>query len=167
MDLIVKNGALALWGKREMRCAIGRGGIVTAAAKREGDGATPAGRWVMREIWYRPDQVQLPPTLLAARAIVPDDGWCEAPEDADYNLPVKHPHRVTVDHLWREDHLYDVIVPLGYNDDPVVPGKGSAIFLHVARPDFGPSAGCVTLAMEDLLNVLREAGQGSAVLITD
>jgi len=165
MDLIVKTPHLAAWNCRDMRCAVGRGGIVMPDIKNEGDGATPAGRWAMREIIYRADRINLPQTKLPARAMTPDDGWCENPADAQYNKPVKHPYPIAVDEMWRQDHIYDIVVPLGYNDGPIIPGKGSAIFLHLARPDYAPSAGCVTLAQEDLLTVLREADLSSAVEI--
>ncbi|MDE1900236.1 MAG: L,D-transpeptidase family protein [Alphaproteobacteria bacterium] len=165
MDLIVETPHLALWNKRQLRCAVGRGGIVSAAQKHEGDGATPAGCWAMREVLYRTDRIAMPSLRLKHRAMNPQDGWCEIPDDPQYNKLVRHPYAVPVDHLWREDHLYDIVVVLGYNDDPVVPGKGSAIFMHLARPDFSPSAGCVTLAREDLLDVLREADAQSCVVV--
>ncbi|MDE2029813.1 MAG: L,D-transpeptidase family protein [Alphaproteobacteria bacterium] len=165
MNLIVKNQHTALWKGRDMRCAVGRGGIVPASAKREGDGATPAGIWRMREVIYRADRVTLPRLVLPSRAMESDDGWCEAPEDVNYNRHVKRPYAASADHMWRGDSLYDVVAVLGYNDDPPVAGKGSAIFLHLARPDFSPSAGCVTLALDDLLAVLGEADIGTCVEI--
>ncbi len=165
MDLIVKNPTTALWGNARFRCAIGRNGIIAADAKREGDGTTPAGRWMMREAFYRADRLPQPVTVLPVRALGPDDGWCEAPEDPNYNKLVRHPY-AGIDRMWRDDHLYDVVVVLGYNDDPVKAGMGSAIFLHLARPDFSPSAGCVTLQLEDLLAVLREADACSCVDVT-
>ena len=165
MDLIVESASLALWGKDRFRCAVGRGGIISAAQKREGDGATPAGSWPMREVFYRADRMAAPITALPIRPLNPDDGWCEAPDAADYNRLVSYSSDPAHYGLWRDDHLYDVLVVLGYNDQPVVSGKGSAIFLHLARPDFSPSAGCVTLRQEDLLVVLRAADRGSCVEI--
>ena len=163
MDLMVKTPHIAIWGGVELRCAVGRGGIVAAASKREGDGATPVGRWMMREVFYRADRLHQPITGLPIRPLRPDDGWCEIPEDRQYNRLVRHPYATVVDRLWRDDSLYDVVVVVGYNDDPVIAGKGSAIFMHLARPDFTPSAGCVTLSLPDLLKVLGEADTGSAV----
>ena len=165
MNLIVKTATEALWGHRPIRCAVGRGGIVPVGVKREGDGATPAGSWPMREIIYRADRVTLPPTALPTRAMTPEDGWCESPTDTNYNRNVRLPYPIAIDQMWREDHLYDIVVVLGYNDAPVVPDKGSAIFLHLARPDFSPSAGCVTVGMDDLLFVLKEANQRSRVVV--
>src|SRR6185312_8513924 len=97
--------------------------------------------------------------------IAPQDGWCDDPADTVYNRPVHLPYRARAERLWREDGIYDLIVPLGYNDAPAVPGLGSAIFLHVARPDFGPTEGCVALARADLLALLADADGRSRVVV--
>lgn len=158
MNISVRNlnGAPQLsMGGMTMRCAVGRGGI--ALKDREGDGITPIGVWPLREVFYRPDRVPRPDTRLPVRALKPDDGWCETPGDADYNRLVKLPHRAQSESMWREDHLYDVVIVIGYNDDPVVQGKGSAIFLHLCRSDFGPTAGCVAVPLEDIGRILALA----------
>ena len=95
--------------------------------------------------------------------IAPDDGWCDAPDDAAYNRPVKLPYPASAERMWRDDGLYDLVVVLGYNDDPPEAGRGSAIFLHLARPDYAPTQGCVALARPDLEAVLALAGPGSAL----
>lgn len=158
------DGRFALDG-RWARCALGPAGVVPADAKREGDGASPAGVWPMRRALYRADRRAAPRTRLPVAAIAPDDGWCDAPDDGAYNRPVKLPYGASAERLWREDALYDLVVILGHNDDPVVPGAGSAIFLHQARPDFGPTQGCIALAPDDLEAVLREAAPGDALSI--
>jgi len=146
-----------------MRCAVGRGGI--GANKREGDGITPVGKWRMRALLFRPDRLpRAPLTGLPLRGLRPEDGWCDDPGDSLYNRPVKLPFRAHAENLWRNDGVYDLIVALGYNDDPPVPGRGSAIFLHVARPDFSPTEGCVALAHDDLLAVAAGANTGSWVV---
>ncbi len=162
-DLIVGGDGVALWRGRAFSCAIGRAGV--AAEKREGDGATPLGRWPMREVLYRPDRLSRPKTALACRALRENEGWCDEPSNPAYNRLVLLPYPAHSERLWREDGLYDLIVPLGYNDDPPRPGYGSAIFLHVARRDFAPTEGCVALSLPDLLRVLSEARPGSAVVI--
>jgi L,D-peptidoglycan transpeptidase YkuD (ErfK/YbiS/YcfS/YnhG family) len=139
-----------------IRAALGRSGI--ALSKREGDGATPAGEFILREVWYRPDRVPLPETGLPVRSITPEDGWSDDPADPAYNRPVRLPHPFGHERLWREDGLYDLIVPLGYNDDPPVTGLGSAIFLHCARPDWGPTGGCVAVARDALVGLLLCCG---------
>jgi len=163
MDLLVYAPGWALWDGERLRCAVGRGGIRTD--KREGDGATPSGGWPMRRLLYRPDRLAAPATRLAANPLAPQDGWCDDPDDAVYNRPVRLPYRARAERLWREDGIYDLIVPLGYNDDPVVPGAGSAIFLHVARPDYAPTEGCVALAQADLLRVLAGADAAARVVV--
>lgn len=163
MDLLVYAEGVAVWRGRRFRCALGRGGV--GAAKREGDGRTPVGAFALRRLLYRADRVAKPPTRLAVAAIAPADGWCDDPEDAAYNQPVTLPYPGRAEALWRGDGVYDLVVPLGYNDDPVVAGAGSAIFLHLARPDFAPTEGCVALAQPDLLAVLAEAGPETRVVV--
>jgi L,D-peptidoglycan transpeptidase YkuD (ErfK/YbiS/YcfS/YnhG family) len=164
MDLVVNATGFACWGGRPLRCAIGRSGI--SAAKREGDGATPAGSFAMRSVLFRPDREPPPRTNLPCRALEPDEGWCDAPADSAYNRLIRLPYPASAETLWRPDGRYDLLVPLGYNDVSVVPGNGSAIFLHVAAPDFAPTAGCVALARADLLSVLATADGSSVVLIS-
>jgi L,D-peptidoglycan transpeptidase YkuD (ErfK/YbiS/YcfS/YnhG family) len=164
MNLIVAAGrSEASWNGRRFRCALGRSGA--RAVKREGDGATPLGVVAMRRLLYRPDRENPPATGLQVQPIGPLDGWCDAPADPAYNRPVPLPYKASAERLWREDGIYDLIVPLGYNDDPVVPGRGSAIFLHLARAGYGPTEGCVALAHDDLIAVLAEADGASLVVI--
>lgn len=144
-----------------VRGALGRSGV--RADKYEGDGATPLGLWPMRRLLYRPDRLGAPVTGLPVTAIAPCDGWCDDPTDPRYNQPISLPDSARHERLWRDDGLYDVVVVLGYNDDPVIPGRGSAIFLHVARPDYGPTEGCVALALPDLLALVRACGPGAAL----
>jgi len=159
--------AFGLTPELEVRCALGPAGVVAARLKREGDGATPAGVWPMRRVLYRPDRGAAPATTLPTAPIQPDDGWCDAPDDPNYNRPVRLPYPASAETMWREDGLYDIVVILAHNDDPPVPGLGSAIFLHCARPDYGPTQGCVALARNDLETVLAIAGPGSALQVAD
>ncbi|HTH97638.1 MAG TPA: L,D-transpeptidase family protein [Stellaceae bacterium] len=164
MDLIVSSAGIARFGTWECRCALGRGGL--SRDKHEGDGATPVGSWLLRRLLYRADRFTTPPlTALAAAAIAPDDGWCDDPADAQYNLPVKLPYAGRTERLWRDDDVYDLIVPLGYNDQPPAPGRGSAIFLHLARPDYSPTEGCVALSLADLRRYLAFATPTSRVIV--
>jgi len=154
--MIVVRGNQLWLNQRQFRCAVGKGGFATD--KREGDGCTPLGTWALRECWYRADRLSVPVTRLPKRLIAEDDGWCDDPAHARYNLHVKLPFSARHEKLWREEEVYDVIVPLGYNDRPIIPGAGSAIFLHVAKPDYTPTEGCVALALPDLLEVLAGCG---------
>lgn len=148
---VLRHGALLV------PCALGRGGVV--AKKREGDGATPSGSFPLRRLWYRADRfTEAVKCSLPMRPIGREDGWCDDPAAAEYNRPVILPHPARHERMWRDDALYDLVVELGYNDAPVVPGAGSAIFLHVARPDYGPTEGCVAVARVDLLRLLAGIG---------
>ncbi len=151
---LASNGVLTLADLRQ-RAALGRGGVRTH--KQEGDGATPAGLLPLRRVLYRADRVARPRAAVPAMPLAPHDGWCDDPSHADYNRPVRLPHDGRHEALWRADAVYDIIGVLGWNDAPVVRGMGSAIFLHVARPDFAPTEGCIALALQDL-RLLLEAG---------
>lgn len=162
--LLVDPAGVLIAGDRRFRCALGKGGIV--ADKREGDGGTPVGTFPLRRVLYRPDRLPTAPvTGLAVGTIAPADGWCDAPGDAAYNRPVTLPYPASAEHLWRDDGLYDVVVVLGHNDDPPVSGRGSCIFLHVARPAYAPTEGCVALALPDVLAVLALCGPGSSLTV--
>ncbi|MFS0738013.1 L,D-transpeptidase family protein [Sphingomonas sp. 1P06PA] len=148
-----------------IRCEIGRGGAVPAADKREGDGATPIGRWPLRAVLLRADRVGRPAGLrLPWRWIRRDDGWCDDPADPAYNRPVRHPYPASAERLWRADGLYDVIVVLGHNDSPVVPGAGSAIFLHCLEGR--PTAGCVAIDRAALLALVAQAEPDEVLTIS-
>jgi L,D-peptidoglycan transpeptidase YkuD (ErfK/YbiS/YcfS/YnhG family) len=154
-----------VWPGREARAALGRGGVLPAADKREGDGASPAGAWPIRRVLFRPDRGPPPATALPLQPIAPDDGWCDAPADPAYNRPVTLPYPASAERMWRDDGVYDLVVLLGHNDDPAVPGLGSAIFLHLARPDFSPTEGCVALGRDDLKALLAVARPGDMLEI--
>lgn len=146
------------------RCALGRSGVKPAADKREGDGASPAGVFAVRRVLYRPDR-GAPVTRLPALPIAPDDGWCDDPGDLAYNRPVRRPYPASCEALWRDDGLYDRLVILGHNDDPPSAGLGSAIFLHIARPDYAPTEGCVALSAADMEALLAVATPGDELEI--
>jgi len=163
MDIEVFPPSTLRWQGRAFACVLGKGGV--RAEKREGDGATPVGRFLLRRVFYRPDRLEAPASKLGVVALLPTDGWCDDPADAAYNRPVSLPYPAGHEELWRDDAVYDVIVQLGHNDDPVVKGAGSAVFMHVARPDGAPTEGCVALALEDLLTVLEDCGPETAIVI--
>lgn len=161
MEILVSAALGAYRGRLEfgsisVPCALGRSGI--AGGKREGDGGTPMGRFALRRLLYRADRLALPPGGLPATPISPHDGWCDAPGDPAYNRPVRLPYPASCETLWREDHLYDLVVTLGYNDAPVRPGAGSAIFFHLAKEEadggLAATEGCVALTLENMLRVL-------------
>lgn len=173
MDIIVRQQDsqwVAEYGQQSWPCAIGKGGTCTPEEKQEGDGKTPLGTWPLRKVLFRSDRVAQEERAginpeIGLYPLCQRDGWCDDPEDAYYNRPVVVPHPSSHELLWREDGLYDLIGILGYNDDPVESGKGSAIFLHIAKPDYAPTEGCVALSRADLLELLARIGPGTALRI--
>jgi L,D-peptidoglycan transpeptidase YkuD (ErfK/YbiS/YcfS/YnhG family) len=150
-------------GPRTIPVALGRGGV--KANKREGDGATPAGRFRPRRVWWRPDRGTRPTGLLPTRRITPHDAWCEDPADRRYNRPIRLSSGETGDRLWRSDHLYDVLIELDHNARPRVAGRGSAVFIHLARTGFAPTAGCVALGRRELKWLVARLRTRTEILI--
>ncbi|MDD9901148.1 MAG: L,D-transpeptidase family protein [Alphaproteobacteria bacterium] len=171
MNIIVQTtsfdatSGLLIAGGKSYPCVLGRGGVTLE--KTEGDGATPVGTFAIRHVYYRADKGDVPATGVASTPVTQDMGWCDDPSHADYNQLVTLPHAGCRDEkMYRtQDDVYDIIAVLSYNDDPVVPGRGSAIFMHVARPELTPTAGCVALKKEDLLAVLEECDADSYISI--
>lgn len=160
------RGAAQGWlrlGSLMLPCALGRSG--RSAIKREGDGATPSGIWRPVLVLYRADRRQRPRTALPVRPLKADDGWCDAVGDRNYNRWVRHPYPASAERLWRQDALYDVIVVLDHNRRPRMQGAGSAIFVHLARPGYSPTEGCIALAPRHLLLVLATAGRNTRIAI--
>jgi L,D-peptidoglycan transpeptidase YkuD (ErfK/YbiS/YcfS/YnhG family) len=162
-DLVYADGML-YWPGGVTRAACGLAGV--SADKREGDHASPAGVFPLVRAFFRPDRVSLPLTALPLDLLQPQDGWVDAPADPRYNTIVALPYPASAERLWRDDGIYDLIVVIGYNTSPVVPGKGSAIFLHIARPDYSGTEGCIAIAREALIPLLGLLGPGSTITIT-
>jgi L,D-peptidoglycan transpeptidase YkuD (ErfK/YbiS/YcfS/YnhG family) len=154
MEALVRYDGSLIWRGQTLRCALGKAGVRTE--KQEGDGATPAGLLPVRRILYRADRVPPPRCALPVEPIAPHDGWCDDPAHREYNRFVRLPHEARCEELWRRDEIYDIVAVLGWNDQPVIKQRGSAIFLHVARPDYAPTEGCVALALPDLSLILAE-----------
>ena len=150
-------------GGRTVPVALGRGGI--KANKREGDGGTPRGVFHPRRLWWRADRHARPRTHIPARAIRPEDAWCEDPANRHYNQAVRLERGQGGDRLTREDHLYDFIVEIDHNSSPRIAGRGSAVFLHLARDNFGPTAGCVSMRKSAMLHLLRRMGPETRIVI--
>ena len=124
-------------------CALGRTGVV--ASKHEGDGGTPRGILRPLALLYRADRGPRPVSALPTNAIRADSGWCDDPDDRCYNRPVRLPYAGRHERLWRDDRLYDLLVVLDHNTEYPVPGRGSAIFLHVAAPGLAATEGCIAV----------------------
>ena len=152
-----------LAGPLAVPVALGRGGI--RANKREGDGGTPRGTFRLRRLWWRADRMTRPMTHLPVRRIRGDDGWCEDPRDRHYNQPIRLKPDHPGDRLKRPDHLYDFIIELDHNTRPRIAGRGSAVFIHMARPGFAPTAGCVALQADALRRLIRHVGPRTRIAI--
>lgn len=146
------DGALLRGAGLTLRAAHGRNGIT--AQKQEGDGATPTGTLRLVRVLYRADRLAPPRCAVPVEPISPQDGWCDDPNDQAYNQPVTLPYAASHEALWRDDGLYDIIGVLDWNLNPATSGRGSAIFLHIATPDYAPTAGCVALNQPDILKLL-------------
>ena len=149
---LAKGKGLLIADSLVVPCALGRSGI--HRLKREGDGAAPQGRWRPVAVFYRADRLRRPQAALPVRPLRPDDGWCDDPTDRGYNRPVRLPYAGHHERLWRTDRLYDIVVVLDYNLTRPRPGAGSAIFLHIAAPDFSPTAGCIAVEPAAMRRVL-------------
>jgi len=161
--IVVDAAARRLVGHgMEAACEIGRAGAVAADVKREGDGATPVGRWALRGVLLRRDRVGASARpALPWRWIAPEDGWSDDPADPAYNRPVVHPRPFSAERLWRDDGAYDVVVVLGHNMDPPVPGRGSAVFLHCLEGR--ATAGCVAVERDVLLALVTRMRAGDVL----
>jgi L,D-peptidoglycan transpeptidase YkuD (ErfK/YbiS/YcfS/YnhG family) len=162
-----KPGAAArgwlIAGPLALPVALGRTGI--RANKHEGDGSTPRGVFRLKRLWWRADRHPRPATLLPARRIARDDGWCEDPADRRYNRPVKLKPDSPADRLARADGLYDFVVELDHNTRPRISGRGSAVFIHAARPGMTPTAGCVALNVRSLRLLLARIGPRTRLVV--
>jgi L,D-peptidoglycan transpeptidase YkuD (ErfK/YbiS/YcfS/YnhG family) len=163
MDIVVEGPDRIRFGDKIYRCAVGKGGI--QVDKTEGDGVSPVGSYPIRSVYYRKDRIDQPKSVFETHVIQDKDGWCDASEHPSYNKPVSLPFAASHEVLMRDDHIYDVIVVLGHNDDPPIPYKGSAIFFHIARADYSPTEGCIAVQLDDMFEILRQLDEKSRLII--
>ncbi len=152
-----------VFGSLVAPCALGRGGVVVA--KREGDGATPRAALRPLAAWWRPDHALRPPTALPLRPIRADDGWCDDPRHRRYNRAVRLPFMASHERMRRDDRLYDVVVELDWNTRPAIRGRGSAIFLHVARPGYAPTEGCIAVSPRTMQLILPHLRRTTRIVV--
>jgi L,D-peptidoglycan transpeptidase YkuD (ErfK/YbiS/YcfS/YnhG family) len=159
----MRSRGVLIAGRLAIPVVLGRAGI--RANKREGDGATPQGRFRLRRLWWRADRRTRPPTLLPTVRIDRRIAWCEDPSDRRYNRPFRRSANEPGDRLWRDDRLYDIIIEIDHNTRPRVARRGSTVFLHLARPERSPTAGCVAFSAPDLRRLLARLGPNTRLLI--
>ena len=169
MDIFVDSSSILTWTdvsgvKHMVKCALGREGI--AEKKSEGDGITPLGVFSLLSVMVRSDRIALPDMALSISHINKDDGWCTDPKSTYYNKPIKLPFNSIHEKLYRRDKLYDIIIDVDYNRTEIIAGKGSAIFIHVASPNYSPTQGCVAIALSDLLKLLKSCDNNTKLIIT-
>lgn len=164
-QIVVRADGDCFYNGNRYHCALGRSGIRTD--KSEGDGATPSGVFLMRKVYYRPDKFSMSPeTQLPCIPLSENDGWCDDESHSEYNTFVKLPYEGSHEKLWREDDLYDIIIPIGFNDNPAVSGLGSAIFIHIAQENYSPTAGCIAFSKENLLAILKDVSSSTEISIS-
>ena len=150
-------------GSNIIPVSLGRGGI--KANKREGDGGTPRGTFQPLRLWWRADRHPRPRSFLPVRAIRPQDAWCEDPSHPHYNRPVRLDRDHAGDRLTRDDHLYDFVIEIDHNTRPRIAGRGSAVFLHLARKNFSATAGCVAMTQASMQRLLTRIGPRTLIVI--
>ena len=161
--IIIKKSCYLEYKNLKIRCALGKGGI--KKKNREGDNITPKGIFKIIRFYYRSDKIKNINTLIKKRKIKKNIGWCDDPISKFYNKEIKLPSKFSHEKLYRNDSLYDIILVLNYNTKPVIKNKGSAIFIHIAKKKFEPTAGCIALKKKDLIELLNNIKKNTKVKI--
>ena len=164
MHLMVRNNHL-FFNNNKLQCAIGRNGLTRN--KKEGDLHTPIGKFHFNKVYYRADKLGNMKFKIENSIIKKDDGWCDDQDSEFYNQHIKFPFKGSAEHLYREDSIYDIVCTLNYNTSPIIPGRGSAIFLHIARHDFAGTEGCIAIEKDALLEIVTNITNDSKISIED
>ena len=162
MKIYVRNNYLYT-ETEALKCSIGLGGLTKK--KLEGDHCTPVGEFKFNKIYYRSDKLGKIDFLIPSAVISSNDGWCDDPTSEFYNQLIKFPFTASAEKLYRNDDLYDIICVIDYNTQPILPGKGSAIFLHVCKNDFTPTEGCVAVEKKVLIEISKQITSESSIII--
>ena len=161
--IIVKRSENLLFKNLKFRCSLGKNGITKN--KVEGDKCTPSGIYKLKQVFYRADRIKKITTNLKKIKIKKNMGWCDDSSSKKYNHLIKIPNKFSHEKLYRKDHIYDIIVVLNYNMNPVIKKKGSAIFLHIAKKNYSKTLGCVGLKKNDLLEILNKVKKNNKIKI--
>ena len=162
MHILIKNKSLT-FNNYKVKCALGKRGIGTK--KKEGDQITPRGSYKIKGILYRRDKIKNLRTKLIKKAINKKMGWCDDPKSKKYNQLIKLPSKFNFEKLYRNDELYDIIIILNFNTNPIKKNKGSAIFIHVAKNNYSPTKGCIAIKINDIKKLVREINKKTLVKI--
>ena len=163
MHIFIKKNYL-IFQNYKVKCAIGKRGI--NIKKKEGDLITPKGTFKIKKLLYRRDKVGAINTKLKKVVIKKNMGWCNDTKSKDYNKLISFPFQFTAERLYRKDNIYDLILVLNYNMNPIRNGKGSAIFIHIAKNNFGATEGCVALKKNNLKKIIKKLNKNIKVIIT-
>ena len=161
--IIVKKPGYLIYKNFKFRCSIGESGI--GNKKEEGDGITPKGIFKLTKVFYREDKVKNIKAKIKKIKIKKNMGWCDDPKSKFYNKLVKLPNKFSNEKLYRKDDVYDIVIVLNYNMQPIIKNKGSAIFIHVAKKNYKPTAGCVALKKKDLIKLLKYINKNTKICI--
>ncbi len=164
MCIRVKKNYLTFRGY-QFQCSIGKSGF--SKNKKEGDGFTPVGTFYIERVYYRADKISNLDTKINKVKIHEWDGWCDDPRQKEYNQLIEFPFNFSAEKLHREDSLYNVVCVLNYNTNPITPGLGSAIFIHVAKDGYKPTEGCVALKQKDLIFLLNHIDNKTKIILGD
>jgi len=157
------NNKFISYSNYKAKCAVGKRGI--SIKKKEGDFITPKGTFKIREIFYRKDRVHNLITRIKKTVIRKNMGWCDDPKSKKYNKLIYFPFKHSAEKLYRRENIYDIILVLNFNMNPVKKNKGSAIFIHVAKKNFQPTQGCIVLNKNELINLLKSIKKNTVVKI--
>ncbi|MDC0618693.1 L,D-transpeptidase family protein [Pelagibacteraceae bacterium] len=162
MHILIKNKYF-IYNNYRIKCAVGKRGIKKKL--KEGDLITPTGRFNIKLILYREDRIKKLNTSLRKLAIKKNMGWCDDPDSNKYNKLITLPFKYSHERLFRKDRIYDIILVLNYNMNPIKKNKGSAIFIHVAKNNFKPTEGCIALKKHDLLKITKDLRSNTEIRI--
>jgi L,D-peptidoglycan transpeptidase YkuD (ErfK/YbiS/YcfS/YnhG family) len=161
--IIVKKSGYLKYKNFKFRCALGKGGI--KQKEREGDFITPKGKFKLIKIYYRSDRIKKISSVLKKNKIKKNMGWCDDVSSNYYNKQIKINKKISHEKLYRKDNVYDIVVVLNYNLKPIIKGKGSAIFLHVAKKNYKKTQGCIALKKNELLNLVSKIKRNTQIKI--
>ena len=162
MNIILKNRFLYFLNYK-LKCSVGKSGITNK--KKEGDNKTPRGKFRFKYILYRKDRIINLITKLKTVKIKKNMGWCDDVESKYYNQLIKIPFKHSYEKLWLRENIYDIILVLNYNMDPVIKNKGSAIFLHIAKNKYQPTKGCISISKSNIKLLVNKLSLKSKLII--